>query len=160
MFFFDWWFSPRELWGYWLVHIVVPPMGLQIPSAWVLSLVPSLGTLFFVQWMAVSIQLLYLSGTGIASQDAAISGSCQQALVGIHNSVGFGGCLWDGSPSGAVSGWSFLQSLLRTLSLQLFPSVFILNVARTFRFISPYLSNSKGKSLLSLSLSLSLFLFD
>ena len=25
--FFYWWFSPRELWGYWLVHIVVPPMG-------------------------------------------------------------------------------------------------------------------------------------
>jgi hypothetical protein len=30
--FFDWWFSPRELWGYWLVHIIVPPMGLQTPS--------------------------------------------------------------------------------------------------------------------------------
>jgi hypothetical protein len=26
--FFGWWFSPRELWGYWLVHIVVPPRGL------------------------------------------------------------------------------------------------------------------------------------
>ena len=40
--FFDWWFSPRELWGYWLVHIVVPPIGLQTPSApWVLSLAPS-----------------------------------------------------------------------------------------------------------------------
>jgi hypothetical protein len=53
--FFDWWFSPRELWGYWLVHIVVPPMGLQTPSApWVLSLALSLGNLCFVQWMAVS----------------------------------------------------------------------------------------------------------
>jgi hypothetical protein len=31
--FFDWWFSPWELWGYWLVHTVVPPMGLQTPSA-------------------------------------------------------------------------------------------------------------------------------
>jgi hypothetical protein len=29
--FFGWWFSPWELWGYWLVHIVVPPMGLQNP---------------------------------------------------------------------------------------------------------------------------------
>ena len=29
--------------------------------------------------------LLYLSGTGRASQGTAISGSCQQALVGIHN---------------------------------------------------------------------------
>jgi hypothetical protein len=33
--------------------------------------------------------LLYLSGTGRASQETAISGSCQQALVGIHNSVWF-----------------------------------------------------------------------
>ena len=30
---------------------------------------------------------LYLSGTGRVSQGTAISGSCQQALVGIHNSV-------------------------------------------------------------------------
>jgi hypothetical protein len=28
---------------------------------------------------------------------------------------GFSGGLWDVSPGGAVSGWSFLQSLLRTL---------------------------------------------
>jgi hypothetical protein len=25
---------------------------------------------------------------------------------------GFGGCIWDGSPSGVVSGWPFLQFLL------------------------------------------------
>ena len=31
--------------------------------------------------------LLYLPGTGIASQETAISGSCQQNLVGICNSV-------------------------------------------------------------------------
>jgi hypothetical protein len=30
---FGWWFSPWELSGYRLVHIVVPPMGLQTPSA-------------------------------------------------------------------------------------------------------------------------------
>jgi hypothetical protein len=30
---------------------------------------------------------LYLSGTGWASQETAISGSCQPALSGIHNSV-------------------------------------------------------------------------
>ena len=56
--------------------------------------------------------LLYLPGTGRASQETAISGSCQQALVGICLVSGFGGCLWGGSPSGAVSGWLFLQALL------------------------------------------------
>jgi hypothetical protein len=30
---------------------------------------------------------LYLSGSGKASQETAISGSCQQALLGIHNSI-------------------------------------------------------------------------
>jgi hypothetical protein len=30
---FGWWFSSWELWEYWLVHIVVPPMRLQTPSA-------------------------------------------------------------------------------------------------------------------------------
>jgi hypothetical protein len=30
---------------------------------------------------------LYLSGSGRASQETAISGSCQQALVGIQNSI-------------------------------------------------------------------------
>jgi hypothetical protein len=40
---FGWWFSPRELWGYWVGHIVVPVMGLQTYSVpWVLSLAPSL----------------------------------------------------------------------------------------------------------------------
>jgi hypothetical protein len=56
--FFVWWFSPWELWGYWLLHIVVPPMGLQTPSApWILSLMPSLGILCSVQWTVVSIHL-------------------------------------------------------------------------------------------------------
>jgi hypothetical protein len=53
---FGWWFSPWELWGYWLIHITVSPMGLQNLSVpWVLSLAPSLGTLCSVQWITVSI---------------------------------------------------------------------------------------------------------
>jgi hypothetical protein len=36
--------------GYWLVHIFVPPIGLQIPPApWVLSLAPPLGALWSIQ---------------------------------------------------------------------------------------------------------------
>jgi hypothetical protein len=53
-----WWFSPCELWVYWLVHIVVPSIGLRTASApWVLSLAPPLGRLCSVQRMAVSIYL-------------------------------------------------------------------------------------------------------
>jgi hypothetical protein len=44
--------------------------------------------------------LLCLPGTGRASQETAIPGSCQQALVGTCLvASGFGGGLWDGSPS-------------------------------------------------------------
>jgi hypothetical protein len=36
--------------GYWLVHIVVPPIGLPTSLApWVLSLAPSLGALCSIQ---------------------------------------------------------------------------------------------------------------
>ena len=81
------WIGPREIWEYWLVHIVVLPMRLQTPLApWVLSLAPPFGTLCSVQWLADSIHLC-MSGTSRAPQETAISGSCQKALVGIHNSV-------------------------------------------------------------------------
>ena len=67
----------NPLWGYWLVHIVVPYRGLQTPSApWVLCPMDGCEHPF-----------LYLSGTGRATQETDISGSCQQALVGFHNSV-------------------------------------------------------------------------
>ena len=56
--------------------------------------------------------LLYLPGTGRVSKETVISGSCQQALVGICLVTGFGGCLWGKSPSGADSGWLFLQALI------------------------------------------------
>jgi hypothetical protein len=38
---------------------------------------------------------------------------------------GFGGCLWDGSPCWAVSGWSYLQSLLLNI-VSVTPSMGIL----------------------------------
>ena len=54
--FFGWWFSPRELCRYWLVHTVVPPTGPETPSSpSVISLPPSLGILCTFQWIAVNI---------------------------------------------------------------------------------------------------------
>jgi hypothetical protein len=55
---FGWWFSPWELWGYWLVHIVVPLMGPPPPSTpWVFFLTPPLGILCSVQWLALSLHI-------------------------------------------------------------------------------------------------------
>jgi hypothetical protein len=54
--------------------------------------------------------LLYLPGTGIASQERAISRSCQQNLFGICSSVWVWWFIWDGSMCGVVSRWFFLPS--------------------------------------------------
>jgi hypothetical protein len=55
---FVWWFSLWELWGHWLDHIIISPMGLQTPSApLVLSLAPPLGLLCSIQWLAENIHL-------------------------------------------------------------------------------------------------------
>jgi hypothetical protein len=106
-----WWFRPWELW---LVDIVVHPIELQTPSPpSVLSLTPPFRTPMISSMVGWQHPPLYMSGFSRPSQETAILGSSQHALLGIHNSV----CIWDGSPGRAVSGWPFLQSLLHTLSL-------------------------------------------
>jgi hypothetical protein len=117
--FIDWWFSPRELWGYWLVHIVVTSIGLQTPSApWVLSLAPSLGTLCSVPWMTVSIHFCIFPALAEPLRRQLYQAPVSKILLASAIVSGFGGCLWDESPGGAVSRWSFLlQFLVHTLSL-------------------------------------------
>jgi hypothetical protein len=73
---FGWWFSPWEPWGYWLVHIVVPPMELQTRSAlWVLSLIHPLGIPCSVQWLAAGIHLCICQALG------ELSGGCYIRLL-------------------------------------------------------------------------------
>jgi hypothetical protein len=83
--FFHWWFSPRELCGYWLVHIVVPPAN-PFRSLGTFSS-SFIGNLVLCPMDDFEHTLLYLPGTGRASQETAISGSCQQNLVDNCNSV-------------------------------------------------------------------------
>jgi hypothetical protein len=110
--------------GYWLVHIV-PPMGLQTPSApWVLPLAPPWGTLCSVQWLAESIHLCICQALA-----ETLRRQLYQALVGKHLLAStivseFGNYIWDGSPGGTVTGWSYLQVLLQTLALYHLPWVF------------------------------------
>jgi hypothetical protein len=59
--------------------------------------------------------LLYLPGTGIASQERAISGSCQQNLAGICNSV-WVYMEW-------INRWGSLWMVLSTVSAPNFASV-------------------------------------
>ena len=62
--------------------------------------------------------LLYLPGTGIASQETAISGNCQQNLSGICNSV----CVW-WLIMGWISGWGSLWMVHPSVSTPNFVSV-------------------------------------
>ena len=113
----------REL--YWLVHIVVPPMGLQTPSApWVLSLAPSLGTLCSVQWMAVSIPLYICQALAVPIRKQLYQAPVSKFLLASTIVSVFGNYICDRSSGGTVPGWPFLQSLLQTLSLYLLRWVF------------------------------------
>jgi hypothetical protein len=70
--------------GYWLVHNVVAPTGLQISLApWILSLAPPV-----LHPVADCEHLLMcLLGPGLVSQETSISGSFQQNLASICNGV-------------------------------------------------------------------------
>jgi hypothetical protein len=103
--FFDWWFRSKELWVYWLVHIVVPPMGLQNHSApWVLSLALSLETLCSFQWTTVSIHFYTCQALAEALRRQQYQTPVIKFLLATAIVSGFDGCLWNGSPRGAVSG--------------------------------------------------------
>jgi hypothetical protein len=107
-----------QLLGYWLVHFAVPPMGLKNPSAsCVLSLAPPIQTLFSVQWLSESIYLCICQSLAKPLRRQLYQAPVSKPLLASTIVSEFGGCLWDGSPGSAVSEWSFLQSLLQTLSL-------------------------------------------
>ena len=98
--FFGW--CPREIWRYWLVHTVVPPMGLQNSLApWVLSLAPSLGTLCSVQWIAVSIHFCICQALAEPLRRQLYQAPIGNLFLASAIVSRFGGCLWDGSAGGA-----------------------------------------------------------
>jgi hypothetical protein len=101
-------------------------MGIQTPSApWVLSLTPPLGTPCSVQRMAVSIHFCICQALAETFRRQLYRAPISKHLLASIIVFGFGGCLWDESPSGAVSGWPFLQSLIQTLPLKLLPWYFV-----------------------------------
>jgi hypothetical protein len=109
---------PGSSGGYWLVHIVVPPIGLQTPSApWVLPLAPSLETLCSVQWMAESIHFCICQALAGPLRRQIYQATVSKLLLASTLVSGFGDCIWDGSLGGAVSGWSFLQSAPHVVSV-------------------------------------------
>jgi hypothetical protein len=99
--FFGWWFNPWEFWGYWLVHIVVPPMGLQTPSApWIFSLAPSLETMCSVQWIVVNIHLYICQVLVEPLRRQLYQTPVNKHLLASTIVSGFGGGLWEGGQVG------------------------------------------------------------
>ena len=75
--------------GYWLVHNVVAPTGLQISLApWVLSLALPLEEPVLHPIADCEHPLMCLLGPGLVAQETAISGSFQQTLASVCNSEG------------------------------------------------------------------------
>jgi hypothetical protein len=114
--FFDWWFSPKELW-----------VGSSYCCSFYGAANPfsSLGTFSssFIVEMQIKTTLTFhpvLHPVDDCIHQALAEPLRRQLYQAPVSKIllattivsGFGGCLWDGSPSGAVSGWSFLQSLL------------------------------------------------
>jgi hypothetical protein len=119
--FFGLWSNSWEFWcvcGVWPVDTVAPSMGLQTPSA-PKSLLQLLhqGPSSSVQWLAVSFLLCICQALGEPLKSfQPYQASISKHFLASTIAFGFGGCIWDGSPGGAVSGWPFLQSLLHALS--------------------------------------------
>ena len=100
-------------------------MGLQTPSApWVLSLAPPLGTLWSVQWMAVSLHFCICQVLAEPLRRQLYQAPVSKHLLASTVMSGCVDCIWDGSPCGTFSGWRFFQFLLHTLSLYLLQWVF------------------------------------
>jgi hypothetical protein len=88
---------PGSSGGYWLVHIVVPPMRLQAPLApWVLSLAPPLGTMCLVQWLAASIHLCICQALAEPLRRQLYQAPVSKHLLTSTIVSGFSNCIWNG----------------------------------------------------------------
>jgi hypothetical protein len=87
---------PGSSGGYWVVHIVVPPMGLQTPSTpWVLSLAPPLEVLYSVQWLAESIHLCICQSLAEPLRRQLNQAPVSKQLLASTTVSGFGDCIWE-----------------------------------------------------------------
>jgi hypothetical protein len=98
--------------------LLLPPWGCKPPQLlqFLLQLL-HLGPPSSVQWLAASICLCICQILAEPLRRQSHQASISKHFPASTIAPGFGGCIWAGSPSGAVSGWPFLQSLLHTLSL-------------------------------------------
>ena len=101
-------------------------MGLKTPSTpWVFSLAPSLGTQCSVQWMAVSSHFCICQALAESLRKQLNQAPVSRFLLASAIVSWFGGCLWDGSPSGG-SLWMVIPSVSALNFVSVTPSMGIL----------------------------------
>jgi hypothetical protein len=81
-----------------------------------LSLTPLLGTPCSVQWLAVSIHLCICNALEGSLRRQPYQAPFSMHFLASTIVAGFGNWIWDESPCGKASRWSFLQCLLYILS--------------------------------------------
>jgi hypothetical protein len=92
-------------------------MGLQPPSTpSIPSPSPPSSTQCSVQGLAVSISLCICQVLTQPLRRQLYQGPVSKHFLASTIVYWFGGCIWDGSPGKAVSGWSSIQALLNTLN--------------------------------------------
>ena len=98
-----------------MIDIVVLPVGMQTPSdPSFLPLTPPLWSLGLVQWLATSICICIGKALAKPLSRHPYQAHDNQYFLASAIVSGFGGCIWDGSQGGAVSGSPFLQYALRS----------------------------------------------
>jgi hypothetical protein len=108
----------------WLVDFVLLPMGCT-PLQFLQSfLTPPLGNPCSVQWLAASIYLCICHILAESLRRQLYQAPVSKHFLGSIIVSGFGICIWNRSPDGAVSRWPLLQSLLNTLSPYFLPWLF------------------------------------
>jgi hypothetical protein len=100
-----------------LLTLLLPPWGCKSPQL-LQSLLYLLHRepLCSVQCLASNIHLCICQSLAEPLRRQAYQGSISKHFMASTITSWFGGCKWDGSPGGTVSGWPFLQALLHTLS--------------------------------------------
>jgi hypothetical protein len=135
------WLSPWELWGNWLVNIVVLPVGLQSPpTSSVLSLTTLLGILCSVQWLAVSIPLYICKALAGPPGRQPYQAPFSMNFLASTIVSGFGNYIWDESPCETVSRWPFLQSLCSTFYLHICSCEYYVFLLRRTKALTLWLS--------------------
>ncbi|EAA20179.1 hypothetical protein [Plasmodium yoelii yoelii] len=73
------------------------------------------------KWLDVSIHLCICQALAEPLRRQLYQAPVRKHFLASAKTSGYGVCIWDSSPGGAVSGWPFLQPLLHTLSSAFLP---------------------------------------